>query len=145
MSDINSVSAHKLDPERAPKLLEGRNNFRQLLTDMKQLYINNQSELSTTGLALSHDEHELFTIVCNAMDELIERLEREVTSLSKQPTTKSCPRCGQPMTYEPADPNYGADADGNRGVYMPAVWICENLECDQPDIVINRYDQESDH
>ncbi len=26
------------------------------------------------------------------------------------------------MDYEPADPNYGADADGNRGMYVAGYW-----------------------
>lgn len=38
---------------------------------------------------------------------------------------KTCPKCGEEMTFEPADPNYGADADGNRGWYVPASWRCE--------------------
>lgn len=39
--------------------------------------------------------------------------------------TRPCPKCGEEMEYEPADPNYGADADGNRGRYIPASWACE--------------------
>lgn len=39
--------------------------------------------------------------------------------------TRPCPKCGEEMTFEPADPCYGADADGNRGRYIPASWACE--------------------
>lgn len=36
-----------------------------------------------------------------------------------------CPECGYGMTYEPPEHNYGADADGNRGVTLPGGWGCE--------------------
>ena len=29
------------------------------------------------------------------------------------------------LAWEPADRNYGADADGNRGVYVPGYWYFE--------------------
>lgn len=37
-----------------------------------------------------------------------------------------CPACKQlfevEVVYEPADPNYGADADGHRGMYVSAYY-----------------------
>lgn len=40
-------------------------------------------------------------------------------------TTKPCPKCGEEMTHEPQVRDYGADADGNRGVTLPGGWGCE--------------------
>jgi hypothetical protein len=43
-----------------------------------------------------------------------------------------CPECGHEMglivAYEPPDPNYGADRDGNRGVFLPGRWVVEDTE-----------------
>lgn len=45
--------------------------------------------------------------------------------------TVNCPRCEEgelefDLGYAPADPNYGSDADGNRGRYVPAYFYVES-------------------
>ena len=43
--------------------------------------------------------------------------------------TWNCPQCGEEfevgLYVEPDEPNYGADADGNRGVFMAGYLECE--------------------
>lgn len=36
------------------------------------------------------------------------------------------------VAWEPADPNFGADADGNRGMYVPGFWAVATIpdKCD---------------
>lgn len=47
--------------------------------------------------------------------------------------TLDCPveECGTDFTvelyYEPGDSNYGADADGNRGMYVPGYWYPDEM------------------
>lgn len=48
--------------------------------------------------------------------------------MKPHPDPCQCPKCSHEMTYEPADPHYGADADGNRGMYVSAYWYCTNCE-----------------
>lgn len=36
-------------------------------------------------------------------------------------------KVGIPLTWEPPEPNYGADADGNRGVSYPGFWYCDPM------------------
>lgn len=42
-----------------------------------------------------------------------------------------CPRCEAEMVvemeYEPADPSFGADADGNHGIYLFGYWSANDV------------------
>lgn len=51
------------------------------------------------------------------------------------------------MEYEPADPNYGADADGGRGIYVPACWVCCNDDCSEEGkaVAVESWDREDDY
>ena len=54
-----------------------------------------------------------------------------------------CPTCGAELkisaSWEPADPNYGADADGNRGMYIPGYYSLEDVECMEDPTHSERY------
>lgn len=44
---------------------------------------------------------------------------------AKKRDDQTCPKCGEMMEFNPADPCYGADADGNRSISVPAFYACD--------------------
>lgn len=43
--------------------------------------------------------------------------------------TEDCEgRIALTIEYEPADPNYGADADGNRGIFVPGFYYASFID-----------------